>query len=162
MRSYCSLVSAAAILLLAACEKSGNWPDGMEPIHWDRDVCAQCGMVISDPRFAVEARVNEPKKGIYKFDDIGCLVAWTDTQSKRTGLPPWWKDKDARAWVADFSSPVENRDMLKWLDVHTARYIERSSPMGHNYAAVEKPEEPSVSFEEILWHGQLHAGYGGH
>ncbi|MDR2924723.1 MAG: nitrous oxide reductase accessory protein NosL [Azoarcus sp.] len=159
---YRFFVFAAALLSLAACEKSGNWPEGMEPIHWDRDTCAQCGMAISDPRFAVEVRVNKPKKGVYKFDDIGCLVAWTNTQSRRTGLPPWWKDKTARAWVADFSSPVENRDMLNWLNVLTVRYIERTSPMGHNYAAVENPKEESVSFEEILWRGQLHAGHEGH
>ncbi|MCL2590935.1 MAG: nitrous oxide reductase accessory protein NosL [Betaproteobacteria bacterium] len=151
----------AALLLLAACGKRGNWPEGMEPIHWDRDTCASCGMAISDPRFAVELLRGKSGKSALKFDDIGCLVAWTNGTNKKAGLHPWREDAKARVWVADFNSPINNREALRWLDARTARYIERSSPMGYNFAAVENSDEKTVDFDEIMHHGQAHQHGGG-
>ncbi|MDR2014240.1 MAG: nitrous oxide reductase accessory protein NosL [Azoarcus sp.] len=160
------IVAAVVSLMLAACEKRGNWPEGMEPIRWDRDTCAQCNMAISDPRFAVELLREKPNKGVFKFDDIGCLVAWTEVLGKRTGSRPWWEmpgeESGVRVWVADFSSPPDNRDAMRWLDARTARYIERSSPMGHNLAAVENSGENSVGFDEVLMRAQAHRHDGKH
>lgn len=161
MRHFRFSAFAAALLMLVACGKRGNWPEGMEPIHWDRDTCAQCNMAISDPRFAVERVRGKPGKGALKFDDIGCLAAWSNGQGKKTGQQFWQEEPDARVWVADFNSPVDNREALRWLDARTARYIERSSPMGYNLAAVEDSEEKTVGFDEILQHGQAHQ-HGGH
>ncbi len=159
----CRLFTLAALVVVfvVACGKRGNWPEGMEPIHWDRDTCAQCNMAISDPRFAVELR-HGPKNTAFKFDDIGCLIVWSNALAKRTGKPPSWEEADARVWVADFSSPVDNRDALRWLDVRLARYIERSSPMGYNLAAVESADEKSINFNEILLREQAHRHEGGH
>ncbi|MCL2645230.1 MAG: hypothetical protein FWD51_07205, partial [Betaproteobacteria bacterium] len=73
MRAFRFSAFAAALLLLVACGKRGNWPEGMVPIHWDRDTCVSCAMAISDPRFAVELIHGKSAKGALKFDDIGCL-----------------------------------------------------------------------------------------
>ncbi|MDR2880817.1 MAG: hypothetical protein LBV29_02805 [Azoarcus sp.] len=156
------VLAALVVVFVAACGKRGNWPEGMVPIHWDRDTCAQCNMAISDPRFAVELVRNVPKKTAFKFDDIGCLVVWTNALSKKTGARPWWEEPDAHAWVADFSSPVENRDMLRWLDVRLARYIERTSPMGYNLAAVGETSEETVGFDEVQRRAEPHRHDGGH
>jgi nitrous oxide reductase accessory protein NosL len=163
---FFTLVALVAVLVVA-CGKRGNWPEGMEPIHWDRDTCAQCNMAISDPRFAVELRQG-PKNTAYKFDDIGCLIVWTNAQARKTGTPPWWEGTDARVWIADFGSMTANRETLLWLDARIARYIERSSPMGYNLAAVESSSERSIGFDGIVRFGQAHRhddehdGHGGH
>ncbi|MCL1860760.1 MAG: hypothetical protein FWG52_04395 [Proteobacteria bacterium] len=164
MRRSHLLVFTAALLLLAACGQRGNWPEGMEPIHWDRDTCAQCGMAISDPRFALELLRGKPGSRAYKFDDIGCLIAWTNVSSKRTGSPPWWEEppSESRVWVADFNSLTDNRDAMRWLDARAARYIERTSPMGHNLAAVENASEESIGFDEVLTLLQSHQHGDGH
>jgi hypothetical protein len=91
---------------------------------------------------------NEPKKAVFRFDDIGCLIVWSKALQKRTGARPWWEEPDARAWVADFN--LENRETLRWLDARLARYIERTSPMGYNLAAVENSGEGNIGFDEIL------------
>ncbi|MCL2160404.1 MAG: nitrous oxide reductase accessory protein NosL [Betaproteobacteria bacterium] len=153
-RSRFFALAALVVVFAVACGKRGNWPEGMAPIHWDRDTCAQCNMAISDPRFAVELLHGNPKKTAFKFDDIGCLIAWTNALSKRTGERPWWEASEARVWVADFNSPVDNREALRWLDARVARYIERSSPMGHNLAAVGEANEKNIGFDEILRHGE--------
>ncbi|MCL2020954.1 MAG: hypothetical protein FWG81_02330 [Betaproteobacteria bacterium] len=148
--------------LVAACGKQSNWPEGMAPIHWDRDTCTQCNMAISDPRFALEFMRTEPKKAVFKFDDIGCLIAWANALSKKTGARPGWEEPDARIWVADFSSMVDNRETLRWLDARVARYIMRSSPMGYNLAAVENTGEESISFAEFLRRNSASQHEGGH
>jgi hypothetical protein len=155
MRRFSYFALAAVVMAVVACGKSGNWPEGMEPIHWDRDTCVQCNMAISDPRFAVELRYG-PKKTAYKFDDIGCLVVWTNALAKRTGAPSWREEPDARVWIADFSSMIDNRETLRWLDARLARYIARSSPMGYNLAAVESSGEKSMGFDEVMRLGPPH------
>jgi len=159
-----------SLLLLSACGKQDNWPDGMLPIHWDRDTCAHCNMVISDSRFAVE--LVRPGEAALKFDDIGCLIAWTNAMRQKNGTRPWWEETGTetgtktRAWVADFNSVADKRETLRWLDARVARYIERTSPMGHNLAAVEKADEKTLAFEQILAqvpsHGQTHRQDSGH
>jgi len=162
MRAFRFSAFAAVLLLLVACGKRGNWPEGMEPIHWDRDTCDVCRMAISDPRFAVEMKHGKWVKGVLKFDDIGCLIAWTNGPGKKIGAQSWWKDPEARVWVADFNSPMDNRDMLRWLDALVARYIERSSPMGYNFAAVESSDEKSIDFDELMRHEQTHMHVSDH
>jgi nitrous oxide reductase accessory protein NosL len=166
-RSRALFVAVAVVsLMFAACGKRGNWPEGMDPIRWDRDTCAECNMAISDPRFAVELLRGKPGRGVFKFDDIGCLVAWTQGVSRKTGSRPWWEvpgeEAGVRVWVADFNSPPDNRDAMRWLDVRSARYIERSSPMGHNLAAVESASEENVDFAEVLKRLQAHRHDGAH
>lgn len=42
---------------------------------WDRDVCARCGMQVSDPFHS--AQIVDGKSGKrYFFDDIGCCILW--------------------------------------------------------------------------------------
>lgn len=124
---------------LSACAKSA-WPEGMAEIHWDRDTCTRCRMVISDRRFAAEVR-GGPKDEVFKFDDIGCVTFWLKDQ-------PW--ATDARIWVADAGSPS---DKVTWLDARKAHYVGgKSSPMAYNYAAFGLPQAGSQEFAEMREH----------
>ncbi|HJW24741.1 MAG TPA: hypothetical protein VJ576_07565 [Rhodocyclaceae bacterium] len=132
-------VAATLSAALSACAKSG-WPEGMAEIHWDRDTCTRCRMVISDRRFAAEAR-GGPKDDAFKFDDIGCAVFWLKDQ-------PW--AKDARLWVADAGSPST---AVAWLDARKAHYTTgKTSPMGYNYAAYSLPQAGSQEFGDMREH----------
>lgn len=126
--------------MLAACSHGAAWPEGMAEIKWDRDTCTRCKMVISDRRFAVEAR-GGPKDEVFKFDDIGCAVVWLKDQ-------PW--GKEARIWVADAGS----RDgELNWLDGRKAHYVGgKHSPMGYNQAAYPLMQAGSMEFAEMAEH----------
>jgi nitrous oxide reductase accessory protein NosL len=135
--------------LLAACGKNEGWPEGMAVIHWDRDTCAACGMVISDRRFAVEAR-NSTREA-YKFDDIGCFIAW---QERVMGEHPWLATAQAKLWVADAASVTSGGQPARWLDPRAARYIRQSSPMGYNLAAIPPGQagNDAMDFEEMRRH----------
>lgn len=131
---------AAALSSLGGCGKNEGWPEGMQPIKWDRDTCIVCNMAISDPRFAGEMR-GGPKNTVFKFDDPGCIALCINDMA---GKFPWVREAATKIWVAD-SSARSNLD-VRWLDARTAHYISKFSPMGYNYGASAYPQAGSVDF----------------
>jgi copper chaperone NosL len=63
------LAALALALALAACGP----PDGPQPIAWDREPCAHCRMLISEPGFAAQLHLADG--AVESFDDPGCLFA---------------------------------------------------------------------------------------
>lgn len=130
--------SASGLLWLAGCGRS-DLPEGMEEIHWDRDTCARCRMVISDRRFATEVR-GGPKGELFKFDDIGCAMIFLRDL-------PGGQAPATRIWVADATQPTGNS---RWLDAPKAFYLAgRHSPMGYNFAAQSDNVANSIGFDQM-------------
>jgi len=123
---FTGLLMVGAVLALGAC---GDNTSGPEDIHWDRDTCELCKMLISDHRFAAEVRGGEDRK-IYKFDDIGCAINWLNDQE-------WAGDKTVEIWVVDYTSTREN---VVWLNAREARYVGGElTPMNYGFKAVAAP-----------------------
>jgi nitrous oxide reductase accessory protein NosL len=134
-----------ASALLSACKPKGNWLEGMKPIIWDRDPCAQCGMVISDRRFAAEMAGG--KNGdVFKFDDIGCAMTW---QRAKAASYPWASEPATRIWVADVSSTGDDAD---WLDARAAHYTTKTSPMGYDFGASRLDQAGALDFQTMREH----------
>lgn len=110
---------AAAGALLAACAPQSTEPQPPE-IVYDFDVCAGCGMLISEPRFAGALVLADGPA--LKFDDLGDMVMY---QLDRPNLK-------ITAWfVHDYYTET-------WTRAETAFYIAYAgiaSPMGHGLAA---------------------------
>jgi copper chaperone NosL len=138
---------AASPLLaaLGACGSDDGWPEGMQPIHWDRDTCERCRMVISDRRFAAQL-MGGPKRQAFKFDDIGCAVFWL---RDKAALFPWAAEPATRFWVADVFSRGQQ---AQWLDARSAHYLSKTSPMGYNFGATAHPQAGSVDFRSLGEH----------
>ncbi len=100
-------------------------------------------MAISDRRFAAQMRGGE-KDTVFKFDDLGCLLFWIEEEGEKY---PWMAAPETRLWVADYTS--RSREEMNWLDPRQAHYVQRTSPMGYNFAAVSTPLADSVAFEEM-------------
>jgi nitrous oxide reductase accessory protein NosL len=118
---------------LSACKKES----GPQPIHYDREVCEICNMIISDPHFAAEART--PEGELHKFDDIGDAIHWMIRQD-------WYKagKQPKEFWVMNM------RDGKTWLDARKAWYLPKQiSPMDYGYGAVAEKADGAVSFEEM-------------
>ncbi|MDD3343132.1 MAG: hypothetical protein PHR87_06115 [Sulfurospirillaceae bacterium] len=90
-------------------------------VHWDRDMCERCKMVLSDRKFS--AQVINPENGRrYTFDDIGCVILWFK-DDKIT-----WSDK-AVIWVNDARNGT-------WIDARSAWYdVENITPMAYGFGA---------------------------
>jgi hypothetical protein len=138
---------AASIATLTACGEKGVWPQGMQPIKWDRDTCVRCNMAISDRRFAAQIRGGE-KNTAFNFDDIGCLVFWMRDKARQF---PWMDAAATRLWVAEYGGAAGAP--LRWLDPRAARYLAgRISPMGYNMAAVADVPPDSIDFATMRQH----------
>lgn len=126
------LLLGVATILLAAC--SSEPPTGPVQIRYGRDTCGFCGMIISDPRYAVQIRGGAGHKA-HKFDDIGDALIFLDRQT--------WKDEpQVEIWVMD----VEKGKT--WLDARKAFYLGGlQSPMAHGYGAFPEKRPGAVDFE---------------
>ncbi|MEA3521999.1 MAG: hypothetical protein U9R50_03415 [Campylobacterota bacterium] len=120
-------------LSFIACEKA---PIGdLKKVHWDRDMCERCKMVVSDRKHTVQA--IHPQSGRkYMFDDIGCLILWFDEEKIQ------WQD-GAIIWITDVDSG-------EWIDAKKAWYDTMNlTPMAYGIGA-HKDRSSIKDGEEVL------------
>ena len=107
--------------LLAGCGGKPDQGAGPPILALGQDVCAACGMTISDPVFAAAARF--PDGGDRAYDAIECLVG--DLRRKTGAAAP------TAIWLADF--PAQGR--LHPAAEMTVVWADFASPMGGGFAA---------------------------
>lgn len=104
------------ILLVSGCVKNeaGRIPP---TIRYGEDLCAECRMIISEPKFAAALHDGREWK---KFDDIGCLEIYQDKG--------WMR---GTAWVHDYTTET-------WIEKDAAIILvsdEIRTPMGYGKIA---------------------------
>ena len=80
-----SVFLALALVTSLVGPMAGCWQSpstGPGEIHWDRQTCERCQMVISQRRHAVQVRAKGDHRA-HAFDDLGCALLWLDEE----GLP---------------------------------------------------------------------------
>lgn len=90
-----------ALALLAAGCAQGTAEIKPPEIRYGEDVCAECKMIISDPRFAA-AYTYEVSPGRYEnalFDDIGDMLIYADKHPEHTVVAWWVHDYDSKEWL---------------------------------------------------------------
>lgn len=132
------LLFTALIFLFTACEKKVD--NGLAKIHWDRDTCERCVMVMSEKSYAVQIQ-NPTTKQKFKFDDFGCAVLWFKETNKN-----WFEE--AVIWVKDKKSQ-------KWINARTASWTYGNiTPMNYGFAAYTQNTIPInrkiMNFDEAI------------
>ena len=88
-----------AVLLMGCGQRSTT---GAGEIHWDRQTCERCQMVISERRHAVQIRELGARR-MHAFDDLGCALLWLDEQQllpgSEGGPEVWAMDSTASDWI---------------------------------------------------------------
>lgn len=136
-RYWTGIVSALLLFLLAACAQGTATPTAPD-IKYGQDVCADCNMIINEPRFAA-AYAYEIEEGRYEslaFDDMGDLVNHLKKNQDKT---------IANIWAHDYESE-------EWIDGEAAFYVvspEIRSPMGHGIAAFAAEEDATALAAEL-------------
>lgn len=116
----------AALLLVAACGP----PEGPQPIVWDREPCAHCRMLISDPAFA--AQLHGADGEVESFDDPGCLFA--RLEARRPAVRAlWFHHVREERWIRGDAVGFERID---------------PTPMNHGLGAVDAGAPGALSLEE--------------
>ncbi len=125
-----ALVLVAAAVLVFAVHRLQQPPEGVRPIIYDRESCAECGMSISDPRFA--AQLQTAGGEVYDFDDPGCLLAFVEQRRPRVHALYF------HAFDGD-----------KWLKADEVGFVRgKESPMGYGLGAVRKGTDGAMSLAE--------------
>ena len=114
-----------AVFLCAGFLGCGPHGKEMHPkINYGRDVCSECRMIISDPKFS--ALFVDAGGESFKFDDMGCMQLYEARNHPEI----------KSIWVRDYESQ-------QWLDGSKAFFVFSTSlvtPMGHGIAAFETKE----------------------
>ena len=135
MRGF-SLVLILIAFLSSGCEKKITTE--LHDVHWDRDMCKRCAMVVSDRKHTVQ--VINPKDGrSYMFDDIGCAILWFKEEKIQ------WSSS-AVLWITDANSG-------EWIDAKKAYYTsENITSMAYGFMANKnKPDTQNeiIDFDEV-------------
>ncbi len=134
-----SLLFLSALGTLSGCGQSRQKGTPVK-VHWDRDMCERCKMVLSERKYAAE--IIDPKTDkAYTFDDIGCAVLWLEEEKI-----PW--AKEAKIWVTDAKTG-------QWLDARKAKYTDDSiTPMAYGVAAFSEATFPkghkALNFDQMV------------
>ena len=121
------------IISLSSCEKKIS--TNPKEIHWDRDMCSRCAMVISDRNHAVQV-INTEDGKVYVFDDIGCTILWFKEQDIK------WEEK-AVIWITAIKT-------AKWINAKTAFYDTMNvTPMAYGFGAHEQKDDIQAGLEVI-------------
>jgi len=115
----------------------GEDKHGPEDVHYDREICERCRMIISDPQYVTQVR-GGPENKLWKFDDIGDAVTWLNDK-------PWADEAKTEIWVMDHSNGTD------WLEARSAYFISGvMSPMAFGFGAYKEPKEGRIDFKTML------------
>jgi hypothetical protein len=138
MKSYKFYLLLFAFISFLGCERKIDL--GVHEVHWDRDMCVRCKMVVSERQYA--AQTTDPITGrTYYFDDIGCVVLWFVEDEIE------WADK-AIIWVTDVKTG-------EWINAREAKWSTINiTPMAFGFAAHKAGTEPKdtevIGYEEMV------------
>lgn len=136
MKNYKLSVLLIVMLSFNACEKSKT--EGVHKIHFDRDMCVQCRMVVSDRHYVAQI-VDTRNDKAYTFDDIGCALLWIAQNPK-----DW--HRDAKIYIAESQTG-------RFIDAKAAYWTTgHTTPMGFGLAAHEKIQKGSIKFSQLHTH----------
>ena len=138
MNKFKFFLLSLLVLLFLGCEKKIT--TDLKKVHWDRDMCKRCVMVVSDRKHS--AQVINPTTGrSYMFDDIGCWILWVQEDKIE------WED-NATIWVTDGNSG-------EWIDAKTAFYdTQNITSMAYGFRA-HKNREDIKNGEEIVMYDEV-------
>jgi len=123
-------VAAAGVTILVL--RAQALPEGVRPIVWDKEVCAECAMAVSDPRFA--AQLQRLDGVVLNFDDPGCLLRYLDDHKPEIH--------------ALYFHRVEGDE---WLDADRVGFKPAAgSPMGYGLGATPRDAPEAISFDEAM------------
>jgi len=139
MKNYKQILIPFLMLLFLGCDDKSQTTIGK--IHWDRDMCARCVMVVSDRQNTVQFKDPKTNKQ-YIFDDIGCMAIWFNENK------PVYKDS-VQIWITDAKTG-------KFIDAKTAFYTTNNiTPMSFGFSAYKLKEEIEgtgevINYDEVI------------
>ncbi|MFN3975131.1 MAG: nitrous oxide reductase accessory protein NosL [Dehalococcoidia bacterium] len=134
LRVVLALGLVAAAPGLASCGRKSAGAPKPPPIRYGRSVCAYCGMIINEARYAAGAVLEGGSSRL--FDDIGDMFLYFRAHPEERPLA---------LFVHDYATE-------QWIRAETAYYVvspQILSPMGHGIAAfAQRPQAEAFAQEK--------------
>lgn len=128
---FVAIIVTISFTAIVACSPAKT--TGPAEIHWDRQTCQRCQMVISERRHAVQVRKVGARRA-HAFDDLGCALHWLDEQSLSTAAT------EVEVWVRE-------SDSAPWIDARTRKFESGlATPMAYGFGVADQ----GVSLDEVL------------
>lgn len=101
-------------LLVVGCNRTN--PDAPPTVYYGESVCAECGMIVSDERFAsaIIIRDDHGRLETLVFDDVGDQVIYEKARPELHIVRRWVHDYASPAWI-----PAESAHYVKAATIHT-------------------------------------------
>ncbi|MBF0218227.1 MAG: hypothetical protein HQL49_01670 [Gammaproteobacteria bacterium] len=128
-----ALLLLPLLWLLGGCNQQEH---GAIEVHWDRDSCERCRMVLSDRQSSAQVRYRDERQRsrVMLFDDFGCAVVWLEDK-------PWKDALSTEFWVNASGSG-------EWLDAKKAYYLGGGqTSMAYGLLAFAKEQPASMAYE---------------
>ncbi len=109
---WIGVVVLATGVLLSGCRSEAD--SGPPEVRYGDSICAYCGMIISDARFAtatvyVGDRGHEP----YVFDDFNCQKTFDLKRAEEQVVDRWCHDYESSSWIQMSSAWFVRSDQLR-------------------------------------------------
>lgn len=135
-KSNAGLVAGAVVALAAVGAFGGllyqaqQLPEGVQPVAWDKESCANCRMHVGERGFAAQLQLKDGR--VLNFDDPGCLFHYRE---KLSG-------------AAEHATYFHHLREERWLAQSEVGFVPVSpTPMGYGLGAVDKGEPGALSLE---------------
>ncbi len=125
------LVAGIAVLVVLVW-RAQHPAEGVQPIVWDKEACAECGMAISTPAFAAQLQTVDGQ--VLDFDDPGCLLIY-ENKVKPEVRAIYFHAVNSHEWLSRDEVAFEKTDR---------------SPMGYDLGAVPRSTPGAISYGEAL------------
>lgn len=113
-RNLASRLGAIALGVIAVTGCGSGEGSGPPALYLDDSICAQCGMIISDVRFAAATVVTEDRgASSYLFDDYNCQVNFEVMNPGMTVSSRWAHDYESGQWTNAEQTHYLRSDNLK-------------------------------------------------
>ncbi len=128
-----TILLVALALATVAC--TPDTAEGGPPeIAYGRDLCMQCGMIISEVRYAAAYRLADGTERV--FDDLGGLLTYGTEHAELDTADVWVHDVDTEEWI-----PASQAWYVITGDSRT--------PMGYGIVAFADPARASAAAAEL-------------
>ncbi len=124
-------VAAAGVIILVL--RAQSLPEGVRPIVWDKEVCGECAMAVSDPRFAAQLQLLDGP--VLNFDDPGCLFRYFDDHTPLRFHGMYFHRLEGEGWIDG---------------AQVGFAPAKGSPMGYGLGAVPRETPGAISFKEAI------------
>jgi len=85
-------------VVLSGCRSEND--DGPPDIRYGDSICAECGMIISDERYATATMVQGDRRiESYVFDDFNCQLIYESEHTDLVIVDRWCHDFESSAWM---------------------------------------------------------------